>query len=135
MAPRACHRMVFWREGTGGHTGRLVLGEEADVLSSRAPWCLERTPKRRIGDEYLLLGEQQVRMTDAIGAILRKAAEEAVSRRGGEGPERRAAHASRALGRPRAWTCSARRRARRASTIPSSCPSRWPRHCTSPASA
>ena len=78
--------MVFWRDGTGGHTGRLVLGEEADTLSSRAPWCLERTPKRRIGDEYLLLGEQQVRVTDAIGAILRKAAEEAVSRRGGQAP-------------------------------------------------
>ncbi len=78
--------MVFWREGTGGHTGRLVLGEEADTLSSRAPWSLERTPKRRIGDEYLLLGEQQVRVTDAIGAILRKAAEEAVSRRGGQAP-------------------------------------------------
>ena len=78
--------MVFWREGTGGHTGRLVLGEEADTLSSRAPWALERTPKRRIGDEYLLLGEQQVRVTDAIGAILRKAAEEAVSRRGGQAP-------------------------------------------------
>ena len=25
--------MVFWREGTGGHTGRLILGEEADTLS------------------------------------------------------------------------------------------------------
>ena len=78
--------MVFWREGTGGHTGRLVLGEEADTQSSRAPWALERTPKRRIGDEYLLLGDQQVRVTDAIGAILRKAAEEAISRRGGEAP-------------------------------------------------
>ena len=78
--------MVFWRDGTGGHTGRLVLGEEADTQSSRAPWALERTPKRRIGDEYLLLGDQQVRVTDAIGAILRKAAEEAISRRGGEAP-------------------------------------------------
>ena len=78
--------LVFWREGTGGATGRLVLGEQAELLAVRAPWCLERTPKRRIGDRVLLLGDQEVRTVDAVGAILRRMAEEAISRRGGELP-------------------------------------------------
>jgi actin-like ATPase involved in cell morphogenesis len=78
--------MVFWREGTGGRTGRLVIGEQAQSLGVRAPWCLERTPKRRIGDEFLLLGEQEIRVVDAIAAILRREAEEAIARRGGQTP-------------------------------------------------
>jgi actin-like ATPase involved in cell morphogenesis len=79
--------LVFWREGTGStRSGRLVLGEEADELSSLAPWCLERTPKRRIGDEFMRLGEKELRVTDVIGAILRKVADEALRTRGGEPP-------------------------------------------------
>ncbi|MGI8800713.1 MAG: Hsp70 family protein [Solirubrobacteraceae bacterium] len=79
--------LVFWREGTGSErSGRLVLGEEADDLSSLAPWCLERTPKRRIGDEFMRLGEKELRVTDVIGAILRKIHEEALRTRGGEPP-------------------------------------------------
>lgn len=79
--------MAFWHERTGtGATGRLVVGEEADQLSGLAPWCLERTPKRRIGDEYLRLGSKELRVVDVIGAILRKVAEEALSLRGGEPP-------------------------------------------------
>ena len=79
--------LVFWREGTGSNqAGRLVLGEEADELSSLAPWCLERTPKRRIGDETMRLGEKELRVTEVIGAILRKVADEAVRTRGGEPP-------------------------------------------------
>jgi actin-like ATPase involved in cell morphogenesis len=78
--------MVFWREGTGGQTGRLMIGLEAENLASRAPWALERTPKRRLGDEFMLLGDQEVRVTDAVAAILRTAAAEAIRRRGGESP-------------------------------------------------
>ena len=78
--------MVFWREGSGGQTGRLMIGTEAENLASRAPWALERTPKRRLGDELMLLGDKQVRVTDAVAAILRTAAAEAIRRRGGESP-------------------------------------------------
>ncbi len=77
--------MVFWHEGTGSErTGRLVVGQEAEELSGLAPWCLERTPKRRIGDEFIELGDKELRVVDVIGAILRKVAEEALSMRGGE---------------------------------------------------
>jgi molecular chaperone DnaK (HSP70) len=78
--------VVFWREGTGGQTGRLMIGAEAENLANRAPWALERTPKRRLGDEFILLGDQQVRVTDAVAAILRTASAEAIRRRGGESP-------------------------------------------------
>jgi hypothetical protein len=79
--------MVFWREGTGGSsTGRLILGEEADELSGLAPLCLELTPKRRIGDEFMRLGEKRVRVTEVIAAILRKVTDEAMRLRAGEPP-------------------------------------------------
>ncbi len=78
--------MVFWREGTVGVPGELVLGRRVDNLASRAPWCLERTPKRRIGEEFMQLGEQNVRVTDAISAILLKVASEASRLRGGQRP-------------------------------------------------
>jgi hypothetical protein len=64
----------------------LVLGEEADELSGLAPWCLERTPKRHIGDEFIRLGEKEFRVVDVIAAILRRVGEEAISLRGGEPP-------------------------------------------------
>lgn len=77
---------VYWREGLGGSTGRLVLGEQAEDLALRAPWYLERTPKRRIGDEFLLLGDQEIRVVDAVAAIFRRMVDEAIARRGGEPP-------------------------------------------------
>src|SRR2546423_1847322 len=79
--------MVFWREGTGASTGRLVLGQEADELSPLAPWCLERAPKRRLGDEFMQLAEKELRVVDVIGAILRQVMNEALSLSGGEPPE------------------------------------------------
>jgi molecular chaperone DnaK len=78
--------MVFWREGTVGAHGELVLGRRIENLASRAPWCLERTPKRRIADESMQLGDQQVRVVDAIAEILRKVAAEATRLRGGRRP-------------------------------------------------
>ncbi len=77
---------VFWREGTVGAHGELVLGRRVENLAARAPWCLERTPKRRIADEAMQLGDQQVRVTDAIAEILRKVAAEATRLRGGQRP-------------------------------------------------
>ncbi len=77
---------VFWREGPAEGTGRLVLGEQAEDLAVRAPWYMERTPKRRIGDEFLLLGDQEIRVVDAVGAIFRRMVDEAIARRGGEPP-------------------------------------------------
>jgi molecular chaperone DnaK (HSP70) len=78
--------MVFWREGTVGAPGELILGRRVENLASRAPWCLERTPKRRIGEEFMQLGEQRVRVTDAISEILLKVASEASRLRGGQRP-------------------------------------------------
>ncbi len=77
--------MVFWREGTGGEqTGRLVFGQEADQLSGVAPWALEKTPKRRLGEEYMLLGEKQLRVVEVVAAILREVHTEALQLSGGE---------------------------------------------------
>ena len=79
--------MVFWREGTGPPgTGRLVLGQDADEGLGLAPWCVERTPKRRIGDELILLGERgqvELRVTDVVGQILAKVISEAALRAAG----------------------------------------------------
>ncbi len=79
--------MVFWREGTGtGSSGRLVLGNEAEELSTLAPWCLERTPKARLGEDFILLGEKQLRPVEIVAAILREVYDEALSLSGGEPP-------------------------------------------------
>jgi actin-like ATPase involved in cell morphogenesis len=79
--------MVFWREGAGAPgNGRLVVGQEADELSGVAPWCLERTPKRRIADETIRLGDQELRVVEVIGAVLRRVSEEALAMRGGHPP-------------------------------------------------
>jgi hypothetical protein len=79
--------LAFWREGTGGSgTGRLVLGAEAEELSTLAPWCLERAPKRRLGEEFIQLGDKQLRPVEIIGAILREVQYEAMSLSGGEAP-------------------------------------------------
>ena len=77
--------MVYWREGTG-QTGRLVLGNEAEELSTMAPWCLERTPKSRLGEEFIQLGDKQLRPVEIIAAILREVYNEAISLSGGEAP-------------------------------------------------
>ena len=77
--------MVFWREGTGT-TGRLALGNEAEELSTLAPWCLERTPKSRLGEEFIQLGDKQLRPVEIIAAILREVYNEAISLSGGEPP-------------------------------------------------
>jgi Hsp70 protein len=89
--------MVFWREATGSaSTGHLVLGQEADQLSGSAPWCLERSPKRRLGEEFMQLGDQQLRVVEVIGQILRSVYNEALTLAGGEPPaETRLTHPAR----------------------------------------
>jgi hypothetical protein len=79
--------MAFWRESsTAPDGGRLVLGQEADEQSSLAPWCLERSPKRRLGDDFMQLGEKQFRPVEIVAAILRAAMDEALALSGGEPP-------------------------------------------------
>ena len=77
--------MAFWREGAGSN-GRLVLGNEAEELSTLAPWCLERRPKSRLGEEFIQLGDKQLRPVEIIAAILREVYDEALSLSGGEPP-------------------------------------------------
>jgi len=79
--------LAFWREGTGASgTGRLVLGVEAEELSTLAPWCLERAPKSRLGEEFIQLGDKQLRPVEIIAAILREVHNEAMALSGGEPP-------------------------------------------------
>ncbi|MCL4287362.1 MAG: Hsp70 family protein, partial [Thermoleophilia bacterium] len=80
--------LAFWREGTGASgTGRLVLGVEAEELSTLAPWCLERAPKSRLGEEFIQLGDKQLRPVEIIAAILREVHNEAMALSGGEPPD------------------------------------------------
>ena len=77
---------VFWQShGTNGE-GELLLGEEAMNAADRAPECLERCPKRRLGEEFMTLGTKRLPVTDAIAKIYRHAAEEARWRQGNEEP-------------------------------------------------
>lgn len=78
---------VFWREGTGDAPGRLVLGDEAEELSALAPWCLERAPKSRIGEQSIQLGEKHFPPADLIGALLAEVLDEALRLSGGEMPD------------------------------------------------
>ncbi len=75
--------MVFWREGEDGREGELLLGDLADRWAALAPECLERAPKRRIGDEYLVLGSARIPVAKAIAAVLGKVRDAAAVERGG----------------------------------------------------
>jgi molecular chaperone DnaK len=88
--------MVCWKEGTNGTPGRLLLGEEAENEAILAPQCLERCPKRKLGQEFMLLGSERVRVTDAIAEIFMHVLGEARPRQGGHGPaELRLTHPAR----------------------------------------
>ena len=71
---------VFWHQSSG----HLLLGDVADNASATMPWCYEPCPKRKLGQEYLLLGDERVRVSDAVGAILRSVAQDATRMQGGE---------------------------------------------------
>src|SRR5579875_2000693 len=73
---------VFWQESSG----QLLLGDIADNASAVAPWCFERSPKLKLGQEYMLLGDHRVRVRDAVGAVLERVAGDAIRVRGGQPP-------------------------------------------------
>jgi hypothetical protein len=98
---------VFWHEPSH----QLLLGEAADNAAALAPWCFEPYPKRRLGDEFMRLGDERVRVTDAVGAIMRRVAEEAVLLRAGERP------AACRLTHPVRWGATRKTKLREAATI------------------
>ena len=73
---------VFWHESTG----RLLLGDVADHASAQAPWCFERSPKVKLGQQFMLLGDRRVRVSEAVGAVIGRVAQDAIRVRGGERP-------------------------------------------------
>jgi Hsp70 protein len=73
---------VFWQESTG----RLLLGDVADHASAQAPWCFERSPKVKLGQQFMLLGDRRVRVSEAVGAVLGRVAQDAIRVRGGDRP-------------------------------------------------
>jgi molecular chaperone DnaK (HSP70) len=88
--------MVCWKEKSNGTPGRLLVGDEAENEAAFAPHCLERCPKRKLGQEFILLGSERMRVTDAIGQIFRHVVEEATARQGGRRPrELRLTHPAR----------------------------------------
>ena len=78
--------MVFWREQTARTPGTLILGSEAENWAAADPACLERAPKRRLGDVTFRLGDQQLDVVETVGKILRRAANAAIEQRGGTPP-------------------------------------------------
>ena len=79
--------MVCWKEASSGAPGRLLLGDQAENEAGFAPQCVERCPKRRLGQEFMLLGSERVRVTDAIGHIFEHVIGVATPRRGGRRPQ------------------------------------------------
>lgn len=77
-------------------SGDLVVGAAAEAQLGFSPERAERTPKRRLGDETMLLGDRPVRPVDAVAAVLAAIAAEAIRRHGGEPPaELRLTHPAR----------------------------------------
>src|SRR4051794_13976876 len=52
--------------------GRLHVGQDAIRSARLDPTRFEPNPKRRIDEGRLLLGDREYRVTDAIGAVLRR---------------------------------------------------------------
>ncbi len=78
--------MVFWRERSDGTPGTLILGSEAENWAAADPGCLERAPKRRLGDRAFRLGSVQLDVVDTVGRIVGRAAGAAIEQRGGTQP-------------------------------------------------
>jgi actin-like ATPase involved in cell morphogenesis len=79
-APRVPSAVLADRDGS------LVAGDIAVRQGAGAPDRVERTPKRRIGDRVVVLGDQQLAPADLAAAVLRLLADEAIRRQGGEAP-------------------------------------------------
>src|ERR1700736_51732 len=80
--------LVCWTEASDGGQGRLLLGEAAEHEAILAPQCLERCPKRKLAEEFMLLGSERIRVTDAVGQIFRHVLDEAVRWHGLREPPR-----------------------------------------------
>ncbi|HEX7168701.1 MAG TPA: Hsp70 family protein, partial [Acidimicrobiales bacterium] len=66
--------------------GALFAGVAAEREATVAPERAERTPKRRLGDRLILLGDHAIAPVDAVAAVLRFVVDEATRRHGGEPP-------------------------------------------------
>ncbi|HEY0640681.1 MAG TPA: Hsp70 family protein, partial [Pseudonocardiaceae bacterium] len=65
----------------------LLVGREAERRARLDPARFEPNPKRRVDEGSLLLGDAVVPVTEALAAVLRRVAEEAVRQLGGERPD------------------------------------------------
>ncbi len=80
--------------------GALVVGTSAERQARLAPERWERAPKRLIGEVApLLLGDRQVPVVEAVAAVLRHAAGEAMRQQGRPPEEVRLTHPARWSGR------------------------------------
>ncbi len=68
--------------------GPLVVGEAAEAQAALDPARVERTPKRRLGDPVMLLGDRAVDPVDAVASILEHVATAAARPMGGTAPDR-----------------------------------------------
>lgn len=78
--------IVCWKAPENGGEGRLLLGEAAENEAALAPHCVERCPKRKLGQELMLLGEARIRVTDAVAQIFVQVIAEATALEGGRVP-------------------------------------------------
>ena len=66
--------------------GTLEVGRRAVSQKELYPSGFEATPKRKIGDEVVLLGGEKVAVVDLVAAVLRRCADKARERQGGTDP-------------------------------------------------
>lgn len=78
--------IICWKLPTDGGAGRLLLGEAAENEAALAPHRVERCPKRKLGQEFMLLGEARIRVTDAVAQIFLQVIAEASALEGGRAP-------------------------------------------------
>jgi len=68
------------------HDGHLKVGDEANRLARLDPTAHEPTPKRRLGEQAVLLGGQLIRPQDMVSAVLYEVAEKARRAMNGAAP-------------------------------------------------
>jgi actin-like ATPase involved in cell morphogenesis len=67
--------------------GNLVVGRDAERRARLDPARFEPNPKRRVDEGTLLLGDVVVPVTEALGAVLRRVADETSRQLGGAKPD------------------------------------------------
>jgi actin-like ATPase involved in cell morphogenesis len=67
--------------------GNLVVGRDAERRARLDPARFEPNPKRRVDEGTLLLGDKVVPVTEALGAVLRRVADETSRQLGGAKPD------------------------------------------------